>query len=265
MKPFAKKRFPRAKKISAPVIVPDTYPMRINKYLALQGIATRRSADELIEKGVVSINGVRAQVGDKVHETDVVKVRENTKKHPYVYIAFHKPKGMDTHKEVTGAPNVPDSLPADIKRLGLFPIGRLDKESHGLLLLTNDGRVTDRLLNPKYGREKVYDVHTKQPLRSSAKEKLEAGVNIEGYQTKPAKVQILGSHRLRITITEGKSHQVRRMMVALFNEVKDLKRESIMNIRLGSTKRGEYRVVEGKELETFLTDLGLAQPSSTAK
>lgn len=235
----------------------DEYPMRLNKYLAQKGYATRREADTLIEKRKVYVNGTVAQLGDKVLATDTVEVRGSAKQKTYVYLAFNKPRGMDTHREATGTENVLDTLPSDLKRLGLFPIGRLDKESRGLLILTNDGRITDRLLNPKHDHQKVYEVRTKRPLRATTKERLEAGVDIEGYTTKPARVEILGENRFRIALTEGKSHQVRRMVVALFNEVSDLRRTSIMGIRLGPLKEGTYRRIEGKELEKFLSDLGL--------
>ncbi len=232
--------------------------MRINKYLALKGHATRRDADDLVEKKKVYINERVASLGDKVSESDVVEVRGNVRPKAYAYIAFNKPAGVDTHQEDTGTMNVLDSLPSDLKRLSLFPVGRLDKNSHGLIILTNDGRVTDRLLNPKYEHEKVYEVRTKQPLRASFKEKMEEGVNIEGYVTRPAKVEVLDENRFRVTLTEGKTHQVRRMVVALFNEVADLKRLSIMNVKMGPIKDGGYRVIEGKELAIFLTSLGLA-------
>ncbi|MES2668326.1 MAG: pseudouridine synthase [Patescibacteria group bacterium] len=234
------------------------FPMRLNRYLAMKGIATRRDADVLIEKKKVTINGQIAAIGDKVAETDVVAMKGQDRPKTYTYLAFNKPAGMDTHREAKGEPNVLDTLPSDLQRLALFPVGRLDKASNGLLILTNDGRVTDRLLNPKYAHEKTYEVTTKKPLRSSFKEKMEAGVDIEGYMTKPAKVEIVDSDRFRVTLTEGKTHQVRRMVVALFNEVKNLKRSSIMGIRLGPVKAGGYRVIEGKELAKFLSDLGLA-------
>lgn len=230
--------------------------MRINQYVALKGHATRRGADDLITKGQVLINGKPAKIGDKVGEQDVVEVRFRAPK-TYVYLAFHKPKGMDTHEEGTGAKDVIGSLPSDLKRLKLFPVGRLDKPSRGLMILTSDGRITDRLLNPAHEHEKVYEVTTKKPLRESAKEKLETGVVIEGYRTKPARVSILSDNRFRIALTEGKTHQVRRMVVALFNEVSDLKRTSIMNVKLGTLKPGAYRRIEGAELSTLLEALSL--------
>ncbi|MEK7511000.1 MAG: pseudouridine synthase [Patescibacteria group bacterium] len=246
-----------APKKPAPPAKETTYPMRINQYLAKKGHATRRGADELIEKGFVFVNGVKAKIGDKVAESDTVEVKIKRPR-TYVYLAFHKPKGMDTHKEPTSTSDVVTSLPDDLRRLKLFPIGRLDKASRGLLLLTNDGRVTDRLLNPEQEHEKVYEVTTKKPLRESFKEKMEQGVDIEGYVTKPAKVTILSENKFRIALTEGKSHQVRRMVVALFNEVSDLKRTRIGNIAIEPLKPGAYRRLSGKELATFLESLGLS-------
>lgn len=262
--PRTKKRTVLEDRPAAAAAAPaSAYPMRINKYLAMKGIATRRDADTFIEKKKVLINGKVAALGDKVLETDRVEIRGATRPKAYAYLAFHKPVGMDTHREAskdgTRAPNVLDALPSDLSRLGLFPVGRLDKASSGLIILTNDGRVTDRLLNPDHAHEKAYDVTTKKPLRASAKEKLEGGIDIEGYRTKPARVELLGPDRFRIALTEGKSHQIRRMVVALFNEVKTLKRVSIMGVRLNTLKAGRYRPIEGKELEKFLTDLGLKQ------
>lgn len=235
------------------------YPMRINKYLAQKGYATRKAADELIEKRRVYINNKRAVLGDKVLETDTVDVRID-KKNPdkkLVYFAYNKPRSVITHSAQDDESEIREMVPELVEEFGVFPVGRLDKDSHGLIILTNDGRVTDRLLSPVHEHEKEYVVKTKQPLRESFKEKLEAGVNIEGYQTKPAKVQILNDRTFRIIITEGKKHQIRRMVVALFNEVEDLERIRIMGILIGKVRPGEYRPIEGEELSTFLKALGL--------
>jgi 23S rRNA pseudouridine2604 synthase len=242
----------------APLPKEELYPMRINKYLALQGHSTRREADTLIQKKAVLINGRIAQVGDKVMESDNVELRRNNRPGRYTYLAFNKPVSMDTHREDTGTENILDALPQEMKQLKLFPVGRLDKASHGLIILTNDGRITDRLLNPEHAHEKTYEVRTKQPLRATFKENMEQGVTIEGYLTRPAKVNILGEKAFRITLTEGKSHQIRRMVVALHNEVADLRRMSIMNIKVGALKGGTYRAIEGEELAQFLQSLGLA-------
>jgi len=232
------------------------FPMRINKFLAKNGHATRREADTLIEKGLVFINGRRAELGDKVTETDTVEVK-NRSPRQYVYLAFNKPKGVVTLSEDKEDKDVLSMLPSDLKRLRLFPLGRLDKSSSGLILLTNDGRVTDRLLNPDSDHEKVYDVTTKLPLRPSFAEHMGNGVDIEGYVTRPAKVEVLAEQKFRIALTEGKKHQIRRMVVAMHNEVRDLRRISIMNIKLGKLPVGGYRRIEGKELMTFLSSLGL--------
>jgi len=245
-----------APKKAAPAKEAATFPMRINQYLAVKGHATRREGDTLIKNGQVLINGVLAKLGDKVQETDEVVVRFR-KPRTYVYLAFNKPVGMDTHKEPTSSSDVIGSLPSDLQRLKLFPVGRLDKASRGLMLLTNDGRITDRLLHPDAGHEKTYEVTTKKPLRESFKEKMEGGVDIEGYITKPAKVTILAENRFRVVLTEGKTHQVRRMVAALFNEVSDLRRTRIMNIAVEPLKPGAYRRVEGKELQAFLEALKL--------
>lgn len=234
----------------------DAFPMRLNKFLAHKGHATRREADTLIEKGLVFVNGARATLGHKVSETDAVEVRSRALKQ-YVYLAFNKPKDVTTLAEDKDEKDVLSFLPSDLKRLRLFPLGRLDKASSGLLLLTNDGRITDRLLNPDNDHEKVYDVTTKLPLRDSFAEHMAKGVDIEGYVTKPTEVEVLGENKFRIVLTEGKKHQIRRMVVAMHNEVKDLKRLSIMNIALNNLPVGGYRRIEGKELSTFLTSLGL--------
>lgn len=212
-----------------------SYPMRINKYLALKQISTRRGADALINDKKVYINGKLAVLGSKVNESDKVEVRGAEEK-AYKYYAYNKPIGVET----------------DSPQEGLFPLGRLDKASHGLLILTNDGRITDKLLNPKYVHEKEYRVKTKEKLRSNFKAKMEAGVNIEGYKTQPCTVTIVNENTFRVVLTEGKKHQIRRMCSALFQEVMDLKRERIMNITLGKMKPNSLREIKGEELSTFL-------------
>jgi 23S rRNA pseudouridine2604 synthase len=139
----------------------------------------------------------------------------------------------------------------------VFPVGRLDKDSHGLIILTNDGRVTDRLLSPTRDHEKEYRVQTKLKIGENFKSKMETGVNIEGYDTKSTKVELLNENNFRIVLTEGKKHQIRRMVVALFNEVQDLERTRVMNIQLGKLRDGAYRTIEGDELSSFLKALGL--------
>ena len=222
----------------------NNYPIRINKYLALKKISTRRGADELVEQKKVFINGKLAVLGSKVNEQDEVEVKGAEKKE-YLYFTYNKPIGIETNSP----------------RADLFPLGRLDKISHGLLILTNDGRITDQLLNPKYFHEKEYVVRTSNKLRSSFKQKMEMGVKIEGlpaqagYITKPCKVKIIDDFNFRIILTEGKKHQIRRMCSALFQEVADLKRERIMNIKLGKLMPNALREIKGEELTTFLNQV----------
>jgi 23S rRNA pseudouridine2604 synthase len=220
----------------------EEYPMRINKYLAHQKITTRIGADELVSRGDIFINGKQAVLGSKVREKDKVEVRGEKNIKKYIYYAYNKPIGLAT---------------PDISVNGMFPIGRLDKDSHGLLILTNDGRITDLLLNPKYVHEKEYLVKTKEKLRSSFKQKMESGVQIEDSKTKPCKVQIVNENMFRVTLTEGKKHQIRRMCSALFQEVADLKRIRIMNIELGKLNPSATREIKGKELETFLKSMDI--------
>ena len=229
--------------------------MRINKYLALKNIASRREADLFINDKKVLINGKIALLGDKVNENDKVEIKGENKN--YVYFAFNKSKGVLTHSG--------DDLNRDINtylnklniKEKVYPLGRLDKDSFGLIILTNDGRITDKLLNPKFAHEKEYIVKTKYKLRSNFKEKIEQGVNIEGYKTKPAKVKIIDDNTFSIILTEGKKHQIRRMVVALFNEVESLKRIRIMNIKLEKLKPNTLREIKGKELEIFLKSLNI--------
>lgn len=228
--------------------------MRINKYLALKKHSTRRGADELIEKKQVFVNDKHAVLGQKINETDRVEVRFRGKQVPYVYIAYNKPVGVVTHSAQNGETEIKHAVAIR----DIFPVGRLDKDSHGLIILTNDGRITDRLLGPRYAHEKEYLVTTKNTLRPSFKEKMEAGVQIDREKTAPCKVKVLNDHTFRITLTEGKKHQIRRMCVALFQEVDDLQRIRIMNIELGNLAVGAHRPIEGEELQEFLKLLDLA-------
>lgn len=226
------------------------FPMRINKYLAHKNLCTRREADTLISAGKVLINGKPAQLGDKVQEKDDVQVRFRTKKHRY--FAYNKPRGVITHSPEEDERDIRQSIPL----VGVFPVGRLDKDSNGLIILTDDGRITDKLLNPEYTHEKEYIVATKEELPANFKAKMEGGVNIEGYQTKECVVKVLSPKKFTITLTEGKKHQIRRMCSAMGLVVASLERARIMNIRLSGLKEGEHRPILGQELAVFLKSLG---------
>lgn len=238
------------------------YPIRLNKYLALKNIATRRGADKLIEERKVFINGKVAVLGSQVKESDKVEVK-GQKEVPYLYYAYNKPIGVITHSPGEDEVDIKESVKKQNQKVekkaripeGVFPVGRLDKASHGLLILTNDGRITDKLLNPKYVHEKEYVVRTSNKLRNNFKEKMEAGVNIEGYKTKKCKVEIVNENTFRVILTEGKKHQIRRMCSALFQEVADLRRIRVMNIKLDRLPSNSSRVIKGKELEVFLEQI----------
>jgi len=232
----------------------NEYPMRINKYLAKQGVATRRGADELVARGKVLINGRVAVLGDKVNKSDKVELRDKSAPKKLLYYAYNKPVGVITHSPQLGEKDIKKSadLPKDV-----FPIGRLDKDSSGLIILTNDGRVTDRLLNPEYEHDKEYRVRTSEPLRDSFKKFMEAGVDIEGYMTKPCIVRKTGPKSFNITLTEGKKHQIRRMVSAMHNSVVELERTRILNIRLDNLASGTWRAITGDELKTFLAQIGM--------
>ncbi len=228
------------------------YPIRINKYLAMRNYATRRGADDLISKKHVTINGRFAVLGDMVQKDDIVAVKKGVLQKRYTYLAYYKPQGIITH-----SPQGNERSIAHMLNKKVSPIGRLDKNSHGLMILSDDGRITDKLLNPARDHEKEYLVKTKDKLRSNFARQMEAGVTIEDYTTKPCKISVVNDYTFKITLTEGKKHQIKRMVVALHNEVVDLKRIRIMNIILDKLQPNQWRVITGDELEIFLKGLGL--------
>ncbi|MDE2021648.1 MAG: rRNA pseudouridine synthase [Patescibacteria group bacterium] len=239
---------------------PDAYPMRINKYLAKEGVATRRGADELIIQKKVLVNGRVAELGDRVGENDTVTFRGKSSPKKYLYFAYNKPIGVITHSPQRGEKDIKQSVAGGKEMSGVFPVGRLDKASSGLIILTNDGRVTDRLLNPEYLHDKEYRVRTQDPLRESFKKTMEAGVDIGGYLTKRCSVRKTGERSFVITLSEGKKHQIRRMVSALHNTVVALERTRILNIKLGTVQPGELRPIEDGELAAFLSAIGIRQP-----
>lgn len=234
----------------------EEFPRRINKHLAMLGVDTRRGADALIKAGKVTINGAVAKAGDWVQEGDTVEVKGRQAK-CYAYFAYNKPVGIVTHSPQEGEADIRQKTVFAGMPAGVFPLGRLDKASSGLILLTNDGRVTDRLLNPKFAHDKEYIVTTKERIGPSFQRILEKGVDIGGYVTRPSVVKLRGDHEFAIQLQEGKKHQIRRMVVALRNDVVSLRRIRVMNVRIGTLKPGQVRPIEGKELDTFLKQLGL--------
>ncbi len=231
--------------------------VRINKYLSDKKICSRRQADRLIEKGLVLVNGKVAKIGQKINpEKDKVEIKggaESIKKQ-YKYILFNKPLGIVSHKTAKEQVDAREFLTLP---KGFAPVGRLDKKSTGLMLLTNDGRIVDKLLNPKYDHEKEYIVRVDKYIKNQDIKKLQRGVNIEGYVTMPAKVKRINDNTIKIILKEGKKHQIRRMLAALGYVTKSLKRVRIMNLRLGSLKEGESRELTEKERKELLNSLNL--------
>ncbi len=231
------------------------WPMRINKYLAHKGYSTRRAADGLVAEGKVLINGVPAVLGSKVDEHDTVEVHGARQKDSCVYLAYHKTKGTVTHGAQGNEREIADHIHKLDNSLDVFPVGRLDKNSTGLILLTDDGRIVEPLLSPDKPHEKEYKVTVNERLRSDFVEQMSNGVDIGGYVTKPCVVKRLDKHTFRITLTEGKNHQIKRMTNALGYTVNTLHRTRIMNIRLGQLRPNTFRHIKGAELETLLEKL----------
>jgi 23S rRNA pseudouridine2604 synthase len=219
--------------------------------MADKKIASRREADELIKRGKVKINGRMAKIGEAVGETDKVTVEGNLKN--LVYLAFNKPEGIVTHSPQKGETSIADILNLDC---GVFPLGRLDKESRGLIILSNDGRATGRLLSPEYYHEKEYEVEVNKRLEKNFIERMEQGVKLDnGRVTRKCVLKKLDDFSFSIILTEGKNRQIRRMCESLGYKVTDLNRIRIMNIKLGNLKIGSRRIISGKERGEFLSEL----------
>ena len=228
--------------------------MRINKYLALKGFASRRGADELILKKHVKVNGHIAHIGELVTNTDSIEVKGKEPLSTYTYYAYNKPVGIVTNSPSPKEKDVLSSIQLN-KTLNIQPVGRLDKESSGLLLLTNDTRVVAKLLTPKKNLEKEYRVVLNEPIKRDFESLITRGVRLQKYTTKPCAVTVHNKNTFSIILTEGKNRQIRRMCSALGYSVKELKRTRILHIQLGDLKPNKFRKIEGKELDELLTSL----------
>lgn len=226
---------------------------RINKYLAEKNYATRRGADELVSAGKVLINGKVAKLGDQVREDDIVSVKDFETK-DYVYYAYYKPSGVVTLGKELGAKNIEETVKFPER---VFPLGRLDKDSEGLLIMTNDGRLTDKLLNPKFDHEKEYLVEVDREITHEFLVKMSHKVDIGIHVTNKSKIRRVDKNHFEIILSEGKNRQIRRMCGVLGFGVRKLKRFRVVNILLGKLKPNQYRKLSTKELETFLKNLGI--------
>ena len=222
---------------------------RINKYLSEVGFCSRRKADRLIEEGKVTINGKIPEMGTKVEEDDQIEVEgqliEKSKTQKNIYLAFNKPVGIvcTTDRKVE-ADNIVDFIKYP-KRI--FPIGRLDKPSEGLIFLTNDGDIVNKILRARNNHEKEYIVSVNRPINRDFIQSMSNGVEILGTRTKSCLVKQMGAKRFKIILTQGLNRQIRRMCESLDYKVQSLKRIRIMNIKL-DIPTGKYREFTKKEL-----------------
>ncbi|MCP9446168.1 MAG: pseudouridine synthase [Nitrospira sp.] len=229
--------------------------IRINKFFTEQGICSRREADRLIESGAVTINGRAAKLGDRVSRSDVIACDGQVI--PWgkaaVYIKYHKPVGVVT----TSESHVPRNIIAEIGHPErIFPIGRLDKDSSGLILLTNDGDIVNEILRTEFGHEREYVVEVDRPFDRRFLDHMAGGVKVLGTMTKPCKVSRVGPNRFRIILTEGRNRQIRRMCSVLGYRVTSLHRVRIMHITIDKLAVGEWRELTAQEREKLLEAVG---------
>lgn len=220
--------------------------MRINKYLSEAGIVSRRGADKWVEEGKVTINGELATVGSQVEAGDIVCVdgKAVKKEEQLVYIMLNKPVGITSTTEQHIQGNVVDFVNHPLR---IFHIGRLDKDSEGLLLLTNDGDIVNKILRAEHHHEKEYIVQVDKPITEQFIKKMSAGVNILDTTTLPCHVEKISDKVFKIILEQGLNRQIRRMCSALDYSVKRLQRIRIMNIKLGHLKVGQWRDFTDKE------------------
>ena len=239
---------------------------RLNKYISETGYCSRREADKLIEQNRVQINGKIPELGTKVMPTDIVTVNGKTitaapdNKSDRVYIAYNKPIGITctTERHVKG--NIVDAIK---HKQRIFPIGRLDKPSEGLIFLTSDGDIVNKILRAENAHEKEYVVNIDKPINDRFKSRMEKGIPILGTVTKPCKVKILGPKQFSIVLTQGLNRQIRRMCEYLGYEVTKLKRNRIMNVNLKGLKVGQWRELTSQEMSAI--NRAVSKSSKTAE
>lgn len=225
---------------------------RLNKAIAETGFCSRREADRLIEQGVVKLNGKKVVLGDKVAPGDTISVRGKviTEEKEKVYLIFNKPTGIECTTDTSIKGNIISYLNYP-KRI--FPIGRLDKASEGLIFLTNDGDIVNKILRARNKHEKEYIVKVNKAITDDFVHKMQKGVPILDTVTRQCKVEKIDHFSFRIILTQGLNRQIRRMCEFLDYRVVALKRVRIMNIHLGKLAKGKYRNFNAKEMRTINT------------
>lgn len=223
---------------------------RLNKFISNSGYCSRREADKLIEEGKVKINGRTAKLGDKVFPKQEVTVEGHIIMHDIdpIYIAFNKPVGIVSTTDPTEKANIIDYICHEER---IFPIGRLDKDSQGLILLTNDGDIVNKILRVGNNHEKTYLVTVDRPITEDFINKMENGVPILDRVTRKCRIKQINPHTFEIALTQGLNRQIRRMCAYFDYEVLKLERTQIMNIKLGKIGLGTYRDLTPHELEVL--------------
>ncbi len=234
--------------------------MRLDKFLTSTGSVTRSEANNLCRAGKVTVNArIEKDSSVKIdpeHDT-VILMGKTVEYRKYTYIMMNKPEGVVSATE-DGDTTVIDLLPPELQRVGLFPCGRLDKNTHGFVLLTNHGELSHFLLSPKHHVKKEYYLECKFPISEEDRRALEAGVDIGGYTTAPCSVNILGERSASITLTEGKYHQIKLMLSAVHNQVTYLKRVSFAEIALDSElSEGSWRYLSEDEIQKLTQNFNL--------
>jgi 23S rRNA pseudouridine2605 synthase len=224
--------------------------VRLNAYLARAGVASRRGAGELIKAGRVTVNGRPGELNDFVGGLDVVEVDgKRVSAQKLAYVLLHKPAGVvTTARDPQGRPTVVDLVEHDSR---VVPVGRLDVDTTGALLLTNDGELAHRLAHPRYEVDKVYEAEVEGEPDDQALRRLAEGVELEDGPAAPAKVRRLGPSRLELTIHEGRKHQVKRMCDAVGHPVRRLHRSRYAGLDLSGLERGEWRLLSPDELDSL--------------
>lgn len=232
--------------------------VRLNKYLAECGICSRREADRLIESGKVTVDGRPAVMGDKVNSTTQITVngKKAAGKDKKIVLAFYKPAGVTcTNKDAHAKVTVTDYLKYPIR---VSYAGRLDKDSEGLLIMTNDGELAQQMMRAANHHEKEYVVKVNKKIEEDFLKEMEKGVYLKELDTMTrfCKTEKIGDYTFRIVLTQGLNRQIRRMCMTLGYQVTKLKRIRVVNITLGNLKIGEYREIAGAELEKLYQEVG---------
>jgi len=230
--------------------------MRLNKFISDTGYCSRREADRLISEGRVSINGLKPEFGSQASEDDTILIdgqelrpRQRHGAHKHVYIALNKPVGVTCTTEADVKGNIVDFVGHQQR---IFPIGRLDKDSEGLILLTSNGDIVNEILRSENNHEKEYLVGVNKPVTDEFLQGMARGVRVHGQMTRPCKTRRIAKFGFAITLTQGLNRQIRLMSEAFGYKVVELRRVRIVNVKLGALKLGQWRNLTGPELRGLL-------------